>query len=251
MPAYREIAPSPRLAGAIECFWTIEQQGPEPLHRVVPDGCADILFARDGDAAGIQAVGPMTRYRDFPLPPGRLLVGARFHPGMWTAHLGIPAGRITDETLPLDDLWGARARTLRDRLGEARSAEQGIAALEQSLPPNSLSANRETSPFHRALAWMAKRHGCVSIDGLADQSGMSGRQFRRVCREQTGLTPKFLARVLRFRHAMAQVRAHPCAFAHRALDCGYYDQAHFINEFRELSGRTPAAAADGRFFQSG
>jgi len=97
---------------------------------------------------------------------------------------------------------------------------------------------------------MAERHGCVSIDEVADQCGLSARQFRRICLAQTGLTPKFLARILRFRHALAQVHAHPCAFAHMALDCGYYDQAHLINEFRELSGRTPAAAADDRFFQS-
>ena len=187
----------------------------------------------------------MTRYQDVPLPDGRLLVGVRFHPGMWTAHLGVPGDRITDETLPLEHLWGARARTLRDRLGEARSVEQWIGALEESLP-----AGQESGPFQRALAWMGERHGAVSIDELADQSGLSARQFRRVCLAETGLTPKFLARVLRFRHALAQVHAHPCAFAHMALDCGYYDQAHFINEFRELSGRTPAATADGRFFQS-
>ncbi|SPF49679.1 Uncharacterized HTH-type transcriptional regulator in mcrB 3'region (fragment) [Candidatus Sulfopaludibacter sp. SbA4] len=89
---------------------------------------------------------------------------------------------------------------------------------------------------------MMERHGCVSIDEVADQCGLSARQFRRICLAQTGLAPKFLARVLRFRHALAQVHMHPCAFAHMALDCGYYDQAHFINEFRELSGRTPAAA---------
>jgi len=82
MSEYREIAPSPRLARTIECFWTIEQLGPEPLHRVLPDGCADILFTRDGGAGAIEAVGPMTRYRDFPVPAGRLLVGVRFHPGM-------------------------------------------------------------------------------------------------------------------------------------------------------------------------
>jgi transcriptional regulator GlxA family with amidase domain len=114
--------------------------------------------------------------------------------------------------------------------------------LEESLPDPA-----EISPLQRALAWMRERHGCVSIDELAGQAGLSVRQFRRTCLAQTGLTPKVLARVLRFRHALAQVHAHPCAFAHMALDCGYYDQAHFINEFRELSGRTPA---DGRFFQS-
>ena len=104
--------------------------------------------------------------------------------------------------------------------------------------------------MQKALVWMTKNHGCVSIDDLAAQAGLSARQFRRLCVELTGLTPKFLARVLRFRRALQHVHAHPCAFARLALDCGYYDQAHFINEFRELSGRTPAAIADGRFFQS-
>lgn len=245
MAEYREIAPPPRLARTVECFWTLETLGAEPRHRVLPDGCADILFTRDGDTAVIEAVGPMTQYRDFPLPAGRLLVGVRFHPGMWTAHLGVAGDRITDETLPLDELWGARARELCDRLGGAGSVEQWIQVLEHSLP--SAEAN---SPLQCALAWMADRHGCVSIDDLANQAGLSVRQFRRTCVAQTGLTPKFLARVLRFRHAMQQVHTHPCAFAHLALDCGYYDQAHFINEFRELSGRTPADSADGRFFQS-
>ena len=62
-----------------------------------------------------------------------------------------------------------------------------------------------------------------------------------MCLSETGLTPKFLARVLRFRHVLSRVET--CAsFADLALDCGYYDQAHCINEFREFAGRTPAMA---------
>jgi AraC-like DNA-binding protein len=243
MAEYREIAPPPRLAHTIECFWTMRHAEADPAHRVLPDGCADILFTRDAASTEIEAVGPMTRYRDFPQPDGRVLLGVRFRPGMWTAQLGVPGDRITDETLPLDCLWGSRAGELRDRLAEAGSVEQWIAVLASSLP-----ATPQADPVQRALAWMAERHGCVSIDDLADDAGLSTRQFRRNCLAQTGLSPKFLARVLRFRYALERLHAHPCAFAHLALDCGYYDQAHFINEFRELSGRTPGA--DGRFFQS-
>jgi AraC-like DNA-binding protein len=239
MSEYREIAPPPRLARTVECFWAMQHSGPELPHRVLPDGCADILFTRDRGAASIEAVGPMTRYQDFPLTPGSLLIGVRFHPGMWTTRLGVPADLITDEILPLDRLWGGRALDLRDRLAEARSVDQSIRVLEQSLPPAEAAG-----PFQRALAFMAERHGCVSLDDMADQSGLSARQFRRVCLAETGLTPKFLARVLRFRQALSRVHQHPCAFAHLALDCGYYDQAHFINEFRALSGRTPTAATN-------
>lgn len=71
---------------------------------------------------------------------------------------------------------------------------------------------------------------------------MSPRQFRRRCLEESGLTPKHLARVLRFRHAWRM--AHSAAalnWSAIALDAGYCDQAHFIRDFREFTRETPMA----------
>src|SRR5580704_13933486 len=95
-PDYREIAPSPRLASVIECFWI--GHGAGGLHRVTPDGCADILFT----GGHLQLVGPMTGWRDFPLTAGQRLFGVRFRPGMWSTLAGAPAGRLTDLLLPMD-----------------------------------------------------------------------------------------------------------------------------------------------------
>lgn len=82
------------------------------------------------------------------------------------------------------------------------------------------------------------------MDELAGAASLSARQFRRVCLERTGLTPKHLARILRFRHAAQRARpARRADWATIALDCGYYDQAHLINEFREFSGLPPAEFA--------
>jgi len=247
MRDYREFAPSPQFAATIECFWTGQSTG-RP-HRVTPDGCADILFT-GGD---LRLIGPMTAWRDFLHEPGQQLFGVRFRPGMWSAIAGTPADRLTDRAPAMDDLWGARAVRLGGQLAEARSAAQAIRAVETALPPAA-----ESGPLERALAWMERRHGAVSMDEMAARAGLSPRQLRRVCLERTGLPPKFLARVLRFRHVHDRLAASrgrnpgpmPTTLADLALDCGYYDQAHFINEFREFSGRTPAASADGRFFQS-
>jgi len=240
MLPYREMAPSPQLAASVECFWTGESTG--ELHRVTPDGCADILFTR----GALQLVGPMTEWRDFPLATGERLFGVRFRPGAWRAIAGPPADRLTDRFFPLDDLWGnARTARLAEQLAEARTAAQAVRAIEMALP-----APADPGPVERAVAWMERRRGAVSMDQLAAHAGLSPRQLRRVCLERTGLTPKFLARVLRFRHAQERLAAHPAGLADLALACGYYDQAHFINEFRQFSGRTPAALADGRFFQS-
>jgi len=231
MPDYREIAPSPRLAASVECFWSGRFDG---THRVLPDGCADILLTQSRGTASLAAIGAMTGYRDIGAEPGQTFFGVRFRPGCWAGRLGMPADRITDLTLPLELVWGRRSGELLERLASAGSDERRAAIFESLFdsPP-------APSPVQRAIRWMEQRHGAVSLDEAADQCALSVRQFRRLCLAETGLTPKFLARVMRFRHAVARLATVPAADL--ALDCGYYDQSHLINEFRELSGRPPAA----------
>jgi len=235
---YREIAPPPQLADRVECFWTSEA-GASQLHRVLPDGCADILLTRAGGRIALEAVGPMTRYRDHSAVSGQFHFGIRFRPGMWHDVLGVPADRIVDTVLPLEDLWGSRARRLADPLADAPSDERCIRIVEATLPPMS-----SASPLERSVAFLERARGCASIDDLAREAGMSARQFRRVCLEKTGLSPKLLARVLRFRHAVSRITPRADA-AMVALDCGYYDQAHLIRDFREFAGQSPGRLTRG------
>jgi AraC-like DNA-binding protein len=243
MPDYREIAPPPHLAGAVECFWTMSHSGASAFaHRVVPDGCADILFTRGLGKPTLMAVGAMTQLEDFPVPSGLYNFGVRFRPGMWTKQIGIPGDRLTNKILPLEDLWGVRGRKLLSQLVEARSPEQCASTLAEQL-----GLSKERAPIQRALECMEKFHGQVSLDWLAGQSGLSARQFRRVCIQQTGLSPKFLARVLRFRHALSKVHAQAGDHACLAAECGYTDQSHFIAEFKSFSGHTPSAYLRSHF----
>jgi AraC-like DNA-binding protein len=206
------------------------------MHRVVPDGCADILFTRDSSFASLKIVGPMTRFEDYPIAPRVLTLGIRFRPGMWTSQIQIPGSRTTDALIPLEDVWGARGRTLLNQLWNTDSIEGCAAAMMRSL-----RAVEARSPVQRAIAWMERMRGQTSIEWLAQQTGMSSRQFRRVCVQQTGLSPKFLARVLRFRNALSKVRVHAGEHAGLAAECGYTDQSHFISEFQQFSGQTPSA----------
>lgn len=233
---YAEHAPPPHLADAVECVWSLQQtRAACGTHRVVPDGCADILFTRKSDRASLQVVGPMTKFEDFPVPPNVVTLGIRFRPGMWSGQFQIPAISVTDRIVPLEELWGQKSRTLLDEWSNAKSVEECFVMMTQSL-----RAADSRTPIQRALAWMEQSRGQASLDWLARQAGLSARQFRRACLQHTGLSPKFLARVLRFRHALSQVHAEAGAHAGLAADCGYTDQSHFISEFREFSGRTPS-----------
>jgi AraC-like DNA-binding protein len=234
MREYREIPPPPALAEAIECSWVAVPE--QAAHRVVPDGCADIVFRMRDGRPQILAVGAMTRFEDF---TNGAALGIRFRPGMWAQVLGVTAGELTDQTISLEDLWGARAGTLISRVAEAHSIEERARILVES----AAHSVQPRTALQRAIGYLEKRRGSVSLDWLAQEAGLSARQFRRVAIRETGLSPKLLARILRFRHANSRAAAERGDHAGLAAECGFTDQAHMIAEFKRFAGRTPGSLA--------
>jgi transcriptional regulator GlxA family with amidase domain len=164
---------------------------------------------------------------------------------MASRFLRVAGPEIVDGMIALEDAWGAaRTRRLAEQLAECSSPREASSRIEASLG--------EAPAFdsvQQAIAWLVENRGQVPVEDLADSASLSPRQFRRICLERTGITPKRLARVLRFRQALAYVdRERPADWAQVALDCGYYDQAHLINEFREFSGLAPGEFAASPHF---
>ncbi len=234
---YREHQPEAALAQFVECFWSGTVNGGPLDHRVVPDGCLDIVFSA---VDGLRVVGAMTRWRVFSLPAGTEVVGVRFHPGMGGRFLGVAPAELTDRLVPLEDISGAAGRRLWNRLGEARCVKERVSVLAAGLHVRQGGLDE----IEQAVRAVTIASGEASIDEIARQAGMSVRQFRRRCLQQSGLTPKFLCRILRFRRALGLLGAgaHD-GHAHLAAECGYYDQAHFIRDFRQFSGQAPLAYA--------
>jgi AraC-like DNA-binding protein len=234
---YREFLPSPRFRAHIECFWCHESSAAIPAFRVLPDGCVDILFQREGNGSGaLNVVGTMTRAHVFELPARQVALGVRFKPAMAARFLRVGGAEILDRTIALGDLWSSiRTRQLAELIADSKTAEGRAAQIETALG----EAPALDAP-ERAIAQLVESRGIVNLDDLADAARLSPRQFRRICLERTGISAKRLARILRFRNAVA--RATPSRrgdWAEVALECGYYDQAHLINEFREFSGVAP------------
>jgi len=242
---YQEFPPSPRFAAHIECFWMHYGEELIPSFRVLPDGCADIIFERPGGrrGRGLIAVGAMTCAKAFDVPARQFVLGVRFRPAMAIRFLHAPASEIVDGMIALADAWGeARTRLLLERLAESKSPAECIRRFEAGL-----EAPPALDPVEKAIAWLVENRGQVSVESLAAAASLSPRQFRRICIDRSGLTPKRLARILRFRHAAAHATAVPLSrrrgWVDIALECGYFDQAHLINEFREFSGLAPSEFA--------
>ena len=152
--------------------------------------------------------------------------------------LGMPMGELTGRVVELEGLIGRAAGELAERLAEAPSWAARFALLERAIAERTL----EAPPVAPELEWVWRRlhntGGAVPIGALAAELGWSRRHLAKTVREELGMAPKPLARLLRFERAVERLRA-GSALADVALDSGYYDQAHFNRDFREFAGVTP------------
>jgi AraC-like DNA-binding protein len=214
---YRERLAAVHLASSVECFWTLRADS-DGAHRVYPDGCMDLMYTRSGGRSRLEVIGAMTHYID----------------------AEAAANELRDAAVEWQAIHPHDARWLKTRLDDADSVAEMVAVCEPVIQA------AQGDGVQRAIAELERRRGWVDLEWLARQANVSERQFRRLCVARTGLAPKQLARILRFRHAMGLLRgARWGELTSVALDCGYYDQAHFVHEFREWAGVSPV-----RFLQS-
>jgi AraC-like DNA-binding protein len=235
---YREFAPPDRLKQFVECFWTVDPANALQEYPVLPDGCVDIVYS-PGVARGLQLVGTMTTARRFAISAGDVQFGVRFRPAMSRSFLPLPGPETLDKAIALSDIWDACGSRLNQQISEAQSVRQCIDLIEERL------ANpRDITVVQLICTSIVEQAGQVRIDDVAFQAGFSTRQLRRLFLEQVGLSPKHFCRIIRFRSSVSRLSERgPADWAQMALECGYYDQAHLINEFRQFSGYTPGEFA--------
>lgn len=262
---YREHRPRPPLGRFVECFWFVDGMAPgAPAETIVPDGCPELIlhlgdpFIRVGaggreerqDAALL--VGPLSgpmRLR----PPARVAtMGVRFRPSGLRAFLALPLGELLDRSVHPEAIWGRAARELLEAIHGARTDEARVLLAEAFLR-RLLAEQPEPDPaVAGAVAALLAERGRIRLPALAAACGLGERQLERRFRDAVGLGPKRLARVVRFQEVLRSLGSAEASAARPdwvsvALDCGYFDQAHLIRDFRDFSGQAPSRflAADG------
>jgi AraC-like DNA-binding protein len=254
-------APAPPLDRSIAALWYF-RRAPQPfaLERVLPTGAAQLIvnladdqtrsYDLDGratTASGSVLVGPRTTFEIIDSDEQEHVVAAIFRPGGTRALFAPPADAFGGADVPLDALWGpAMTATLRERLLAAPFPDAALDALELALREAWHDRPRHPA-VAAALATFAREPHTTRVAEVAGTVGMSARRFIDAFRRDVGLTPKQFCRVRRFQHAVVQAYAAiDVDWADVALSCGYYDQAHFIHDFRAFSGLTPTGYRAGR-----
>ena len=190
---------------------------------------------------GAMLAGPRATHTVIDTAEQRCTVSVSFTPGGASAFFAMPLSEACDQLVELGDVWGRDGELVRERLCEASSPEATLRRLEAILLDRLVGPTAPDPAIGFAAA--AFDRGCAGAQ-VASRLGLSPRPFVRRFRAQLGLTPKRFSRVRRLQRVLVDV--HPGGaidWADVAVKHGYFDQAHLINDFRELTDITPAAYA--------
>jgi AraC-like DNA-binding protein len=253
---YTEIRPSDRFARYVKCFWTLESSSapvgnaPEP---VMPDGSIELIFNfadpfRRYHADGSVETQPRSiiagQMRGFAVIEacgGIDLFGVRFMHAGAAPFFRFPINELTDQIPDLNFVLSGFGRETEARMQDACSTLERVSIIEEAL----LGLLERDEPFDRiveaAAGLIAKNSGSIPIDRLANSMGVNGRRLERQFQQKLGLSPKRFSRIIRFQGFLNAAAIRDQSILDTALSFGYYDQAHLIREFREFSGKTPAA----------
>jgi AraC-like DNA-binding protein len=155
------------------------------------------------------------------------------------ALLGVPMDELTGRVVDLEELPGFRELT--ERMAGHSTWDGRFAMVDAFLLDRLDEGPRPADEV--AFAWrrLAATRGSLPIGALAEEVGWSRRHLVAKFRQQVGLPPKTIARILRFQHLLGRLRNEPVDLTRLAAECGYYDQSHLNRDFREFAGISPGA----------
>lgn len=168
-------------------------------------------------------------------------MGVQFKPGGAAAFFGGSARDFGDAHVSLSDLWGKEADSLYAQLVDAPRAEAKAGILFRAMVRRCRDYAHHPA-VELALERFARVPHRVSVRSVAQEAEVSPKKLIRLFAEAVGMTPKTYLRVVRFQRVLERVHDAPRVdWMEEVERHGYYDQPHFIREFREFSGFTPTA----------
>jgi len=248
--------PGAPLSSLVACFWYWE--GARQTHskdRLLPNGEPSIIFNLRDTSIRIYDAQDLTRYASYgssvlsgarsncfviDTEQQERVIGIQFKPGGAFPFFRTPAWEAENTSVDLDYLWRGGASEIREQLLASSTVGAMFAALERFLferlvrPPE----------LHPAVTYALTQFLCSAhtarVAEVTDRIGLSQRRFIELFKGQVGLPPKVFCRVRRFQQVLQTVhQARSVDWAQVALECGYYDQSHFIHDFRSFSGLSP------------
>ena len=252
---YQQGFPTQALSDYIDRFWQLsanELSQVGPTETIIPDGCTELII-NWGDAFERKNTSGTYHRQDPSFLVGQIQQGLQIRS---TGTIGLFAIRfksnglypffhgsmheLTGHDLPLERIFPQNGSFLEDAILAADSFEERQIIAEHFLLAKQGRAFGTQPILDEAVRQIRQASGQLTMRDLADDLGASQRQLERYFKRCIGLSAKQYARIVKFQHTLSTLESGVVQnWAQLALEGGYYDQAHFIHEFKHFTGQSP------------
>lgn len=218
-------------------FYSFQVAETAALTLAIPDGCTDILFDCHNTHPLARVCGTTLKAKSVELKRGHHYFGVRFMPGVMPDFLDLTAKDLPDREFNFLDVAPDTRETFEKIIGSTHF-EQQITLFRDRFAPNRMRRPSLVTQF--IIQSIQQKKGNIRLDELERTTGYTSRSIQRLFRQDTGMTPKYFCRIMRFQSAINAINcAREGSFSTLALDLGYSDQSHFLREFKQLINATP------------
>ncbi len=240
---YKEIKPKPSLENHIYCFWRLstKQQLTFPYkYRVVSDGCIDVFFNLKNPHESF-VMGFCHKYSAFSIGKEFDYGGIRFYPSIFPLLFGLSAKLLSDKDQPLKNILPELANFISSKVKQ--DFLYSLANIDQYFESKIQNIKSPIDErYYAAFLKILEKNGHLETENEL-RTGLSPRQLRRLFNYYIGTSPKSFCQVVRFQYILNAKTSDQSLKENKIyFDVGFFDQAHFIKNFKKFYGVTPSKA---------
>lgn len=244
--------PSPATQKAIECYWIVQDDDTTPVkQKIIPDGFTEIIF-HFGDSYRLNLEGKWQRQTKS-LFAGQIsghfhlentgatnIIGIKLKPAA-VAHLfGVSMRPFTDRVVDLKQAVGSKMKLLDVSIRKPADDDDRVSLIEDFFS-DQCTLYPKDHPVDRALEMIFSKKGMIPVSDICKELSVGDRYIQQLFRKYVGLSPKFFARIVRFSYIFQLIKEKNPDWASVVYEAGYYDQSHFIRNFKAFTGEDPTA----------
>jgi AraC-like DNA-binding protein len=233
--------PASDLAHFIEYYWIVvwdlRGRGPH-TQETLPQPNVHVVFAANDSRVYGVVTGKFSRH----LHGKSHVFGIRFAPGMFRSFLGSAVSGLADKTRPVRAVFGESVSELEALLVSSAAQEHMVKATDEFFQRRIPAFDDKAELAKRVVQQVLDERDLCTVDDLVNRVGIGKRTLQRLFGEYVGVSPKWVIRRYRLHEAVERFRSGERPnFAQVALELGYFDQAHLVNDFKSIIGYSPTA----------
>lgn len=249
---YKQKEPIQELTGVIKSFWMIDSEGDATIRqeKIIPDGYPEMIFhygdsfrAKISNEWSIQQkdllAGQISNFFYLENTGKVGMFALKFQPWALRKLFSIKISDYTDTVLPIDSGVSPIIQTIKHVAIGPASFDEKITAIE-NIMLDFVKSNTTKSKGEEATALIIHHNGAITLQHVQEQIGISERSLERYFKEYIGLSPKFYCRIIRFAYIFSLVNQGTINWSDVSFLAGFYDQSHFIKNFKEFTGEEPS-----------